>query len=89
MTEEKGAEEKDGGAEKESPAKSVGPKDEPQDAAAVTDDEKKEDDNGAGEKAGEKKERKERKFREPKVVNSRAAMLGEVNAPKPEVSPRY
>ena len=83
----KETEEKAGEAEgeKDSPAKSAAPKDEPQDAAAVTDDEKKEDDNaGAG---GEKKERKERKIREPKVVNSRAAMLGEVNAPKPEVSP--
>ena len=40
-----------------------------------------------GENGGEKKrERRERKMRQPKVVNSRAAMLGEAEAPKKEVS---
>jgi hypothetical protein len=45
--------------------------------------ENKDDENGGGEK---KRERRERKMRQPKVVNSRAAMLGEAEAPKKEVS---
>ena len=60
------------------------------DADDAEEEKKAESTAAAGEQRPNRQQRNsERRFREPEVVNSRAAMLGEVAAPRKEVSDEY
>ena len=56
------------------------------DADDAEEEKKAESTAAAGEQRPNRQRNSERRFREPEVVNSRAAMLGEVAAPRKEVS---
>ena len=59
------------------------------DADDAEEEKKAESTAAAGEQRPNRQRNSERRFREPEVVNSRAAMLGEVAAPRKEVSDEY